>query len=610
MRSPVEAARKAPARPQKKPKSVTFTGCWTCRSRKVKCDERRQNGCGVCQKSGLQCAGYGVNLCWVYGKKQNSQGFKRRQIGLDQACSPSIPESEVNRMLSEIDTIFFPSKTMRVGPFAVFFKGEASCDVPVAPEVLQESSARHRESLEPDDSARVISDISQDDYFLPNESGFEMSDLMQENQLIPSSSWEQNTLPRTPSPHLEISMPFFRNAKVSMLMFHYKNHVADLLQPVFHPRNPWRTTYFPYALEGCPDLFLAQNGGPASAVSISLFHSLLSSAAFHLRNMQGGSASYHKLGLQHRTKSLQALNAALTSPKDSQQHTVFLTAMLSLVTIDTMTGEDSDFPIHLKGCKQLQTPNLNAGTFEDSNHQVNTICNFLSLLARTTVHELEPKPWPTTALLFEPPYFDYNDRSVEYMYGITPTLGNLLQKVCQLAEYLAFYQGKKVPPILQEACITLRDQIAQWDIESESSYLLKSNEQTMFEIVRCQARAFHSAITIFCYQTIENCGAASMQRRVNVVLENLTLAEDLKDEYLGGEKRAAPMSWPAFIAACEATDRVPWVEWWERIQGYSMGNFKRQWKVILEIWAIMDADPNVLGWRDALKQSGKLVLPI
>lgn len=79
---------------------------------------------------------------------------------------------------------------------------------------------------------------------------------------------------------------------------------------------------------------------------------------------------------------------------------------------------------------------------------------------------------------------------------------------------------------------------------------------------------------------------------------------------MGGEKRTAPMSWPAFVAACEATEREPWVEWWNRVQGYKVGNFKRQWLVIRELWGIMDEDMTVVTWRDALRKSGKLVLPI
>lgn len=139
-----------------------------------------------------------------------------------------------------------------------------------------------------------------------------------------------------PSPHLELSMPLFQDSYTSMLMYHYMNHVAELLQPVLHPQNPWRTTYFRLALEGCNDEVSGHTSLSFSTtkVSTAIFHGVLSSAAFHLRNATVDSNKYHKLGLQHRAKALQALNAALALPQDSQLYTVYLTAMLSLVTID------------------------------------------------------------------------------------------------------------------------------------------------------------------------------------------------------------------------------------------------------------------------------------
>lgn len=42
----------------------TFTGCWTCRARKVKCDLRRP-GCVRCEKGGLECGGYDIKLRWT-----------------------------------------------------------------------------------------------------------------------------------------------------------------------------------------------------------------------------------------------------------------------------------------------------------------------------------------------------------------------------------------------------------------------------------------------------------------------------------------------------------------------------------------------------------------
>lgn len=276
-----------------------------------------------------------------------------------------------------------------------------------------------------------------------------------------------------------------------------------------------------------------------------------------------------------------------------------------------MTGEDADFPIHLEGCRRLQKPPQYSNALTDANHrQVNSICHFLSLLARTTSHELQPRVWHPDHPLFDPPQFDNHERSIEYIYGVTPVLGNQLDKTCQIAEYLSFYQGSEIPEILLQACEDLRNELSSWNVESEPFHSIRPEQATALEVIRCQARAFHSAVVIFYYRTVENYYPLNLEGVVHAVWENLTNAENLKDSLMGGEKRAAPMSWPAFIAACEAADRQPWVEWWVRIQGYRVGNFARQWKVIRDIWAIMDADGNVAGCRDALKRSGNLILPI
>ncbi|KAJ5691999.1 hypothetical protein N7462_001422 [Penicillium macrosclerotiorum] len=84
------SVRRAPRVRQAKLKSVTFTGCWTCRTRKVKCDERQENGCAACEKARIDCEGYRVNLCWLTGKSQHQKGLRRRQMKLGAPWMPNI----------------------------------------------------------------------------------------------------------------------------------------------------------------------------------------------------------------------------------------------------------------------------------------------------------------------------------------------------------------------------------------------------------------------------------------------------------------------------------------------------------------------------------------
>ena len=61
-----------PTQPQSQPvtttttttrRSKTFTGCFTCRSRKIKCDLTKPQ-CEKCTRAGLICAGYDIKLRW------------------------------------------------------------------------------------------------------------------------------------------------------------------------------------------------------------------------------------------------------------------------------------------------------------------------------------------------------------------------------------------------------------------------------------------------------------------------------------------------------------------------------------------------------------------
>lgn len=266
-------------------------------------------------------------------------------------------ENEIAGALSALDTISAPKSTVMMGPFAIFHsQGDGQVDGfdrqldGLSPSVNGcENVQSTFESLWEDHITWNIPGLGHQDL----QNGMDMDDsscaflmkgletfdlcpswILSAHPCEPTSSSLSLQSPAPPSPYLELSMPLFQDHQTSTLMSHYMNHVADLLQPVLHPSNPWRTTYFPFALEGCPELFLSQNSSPSSYVSIALFNSVLSSAAFHLRNVSGGSSTLHKLGLQHRTKSLQALNAALVYPNDYKLYTVYLTAMLSLVTID------------------------------------------------------------------------------------------------------------------------------------------------------------------------------------------------------------------------------------------------------------------------------------
>ncbi|KAJ5120039.1 hypothetical protein N7448_010708 [Penicillium atrosanguineum] len=527
--------------------------------------------------------------------------------GPDHSSFPCISDGELDSMLAALDAVTKPLNTESLGPFSIFQTQSGVRKTFIFNGTHLQANVEHGFPTS-DDSFDYVSSASG---FQIQTSANALAPLHEERATEVSISATSHTKwmasVKSITPGFELLVSLFHDKETSMLMYHYTTHVAELLQPVLHPKNPWRTTYFQFALEGCTEPPFGQTAISTSKVSTAIFHSVLSSAAFHLRNATAGSTRYHRLGLQHRAQALKALKSALAHPCDSHTYIGYLTAMLSLVTIDTMTGEDADFPIHLNGCHDLRRRSHDRIS-GDQNRQVGNICHFLTLLARTTSYQLRNAKHQS-GFLFDNSYFHIDDKALEHMYGITPALGNMLQRACDLSEYLSTYNGEDAPVAFFQSSEALKVDLLAWRLDSKQFSLLGSGI-IMAEIARCQARAFHSAVLIFFYRNVEMNRSLELNHEVNSILKSLTVAENLKDEYMKGEKRSAPMSWPAFIGACDATDRKPWEEWWTRVQDYRIGNYKKQWEVIQEIWRIMDEDVSVTGWKEALHLSGKLVLPI
>jgi hypothetical protein len=100
-------------------KSKTFTGCWTCRARKVKCDES-QPICNRCTKAGRICEGYGVRLTWQGNETETSF---RVLIDLDTEGA-EIPPDDLDDMINKCWYTEASHETQTFGPFSVFRIGQ------------------------------------------------------------------------------------------------------------------------------------------------------------------------------------------------------------------------------------------------------------------------------------------------------------------------------------------------------------------------------------------------------------------------------------------------------------------------------------------------------
>lgn len=128
---------------QRKSSPKTFSGCFTCRSRKIRCDLHRPS-CRNCKRSQLECSGYGVNLRWLNpirfsphlrnavvfpdvepDKDSGSDFFQRRNVGFvewDAAknCGPYKTYEDMDSDLARLKIDPSTDNTRFNGPFGVF----------------------------------------------------------------------------------------------------------------------------------------------------------------------------------------------------------------------------------------------------------------------------------------------------------------------------------------------------------------------------------------------------------------------------------------------------------------------------------------------------------
>jgi arginine metabolism regulation protein II len=134
----------------------------------------------------------------------------------------------------------------------------------------------------------------------------------------------------------------YQNPIVGMLMDNYANNVANLLQPVFHPQNPYSSIYVPTAMKGSTYLLFGVGGAipPLPPSHVAIFYSILAASAFHLRGPVDYRSQFNSLGMKFRTKAFQYVRKSLQEKPSSVQsrddlyQDAVMAAILTLITTD------------------------------------------------------------------------------------------------------------------------------------------------------------------------------------------------------------------------------------------------------------------------------------
>lgn len=253
--------------------------------------------------------------------------------------------------------------------------------------------------------------------------------------------------------------------------------------------------------------------------------------------------------------------------------------------------------------------------------QLNELGAFLSLMSRTVFFQPSPISWGTTGdnthaaetIILQ------SSQCYEYVYGITLAISPAINETCHLAEHLIrFRQNKEsLPDDFLEACEELGNRLQSWRFESENITSFSDSGDSRMAVFTRQAKAWHAAALIYYCTRIQHVQRADLIPEVDHVAEYAQAAEDIKSrsETVGQGESMAPITWPAFVASCNATSdrRDVWKKCWERMLCYKLENVSKQWDVVQQIWQILDVaerQGNYLSWTEAYHIVGINILPV
>lgn len=378
-------------RPSKR-RSKTFTGCQTCRTRRVKCDEARPV-CRRCTKGGIECSGY-------YGYRGSVQWRPVRGPS-DFTSMPAARRGSEQQELSDLRAAgndqpsSDPTMTLRSATAshahassAPYLQGSLATLPPVeagTPQVELVSSPGDSPPISPSTSASrssryVALQVSRRAQHLrlspvlPDErqrdcgiGGYEPGTLSSRDDSICSTPAIIRSLDHTDlgqdarfTRHIDLlsSMDLQRRC-----MEHWINHLSDSLSSVPGSINPLRKIFVPIAYHGATTVATSSTGATA------LFYLVCSAAAFHLSSQlqdEKQKSDFMNLALTHHNQGIRHLQHSLVTDDSSQKESV-LASLLMCITFEPATVERNFWLTHLRGASQwLHKADVKSWAYNDS----------------------------------------------------------------------------------------------------------------------------------------------------------------------------------------------------------------------------------------------------
>jgi arginine metabolism regulation protein II len=195
--------------------------------------------------------------------------------------------------------------------------------------------------------------------------------------------------------------------------------------------------------------------------------------------------------------------------------------------------------------------------------------------------------------------------SYEYIYGIPQDLLEMLEDTIKLIHRLdRARKGIESFEDLDSDCNQLEQRILDWTVTVPQGSRSPVTEGAQKEVFQHQSTSFHSALIIYFSQNIRSLDRRYLKQYVEDVLKSIETIESIKAET---NMLAAPLFWPAFIAATTAytsEHQARFRKWYEEASSYGIATIRTGICVILEVWAKGPTviDPRQCPWRHVVSR--------
>ncbi|KAH7187434.1 fungal-specific transcription factor domain-containing protein [Fusarium oxysporum] len=324
------------------------------------------------------------------------------------------------------------------------------------------------------------------------------------------------------------------------LFHHYVTHVAFIMLPYEHPYNPWQCYWATAALQ------LALSGQKV------LYRAILAHSAFNIAHLLGNDAKMANIALRYYNAALSHLTHDLVHSKTDSS--AMLASIMSLMFAEAYRGHSTDWKHHLRGARTLLwsygeaypciLSDLARSSLE-SLGVIEIIAGSSKWLNRSDFEANRQSPDagnPDPLAMLSTPDFIFTIGAPRCVLECISKITHFSQ--APLGDISRTTSNELIHEVL--SCLN--------SVQSNNSFIPNNPPEA-----KHQAKAFISATYIYCYRTLLDVPPHAIQQHVHATLGHVSA-------FLANSTGNFS-AWPAFIAAAEAYTQEDlataqeWVNW-------------------------------------------------